>query len=204
MGCHSLPELLTFKPAFAFLFSLQFFGSNKWVSLWPGGIGQREDWLLVTVPLQLHVESAGEGPYGRVSPCTSSLYHPVFWLLRLDKELVKPESLMALLEGCALHIKRGVLLACLFSNPFIKSWIPRDAKASWHSSQVPGDWLGNDGQGGTSVMAECSALLPQAPRHTTLLVNPSTSILKLDEVFIPALSRRLFQSLTFRRFKNGL
>lgn len=50
-------------------------------------------------------------------------------------------------------------------------------------------------------MPECSALLLQAPRHITLLLNPSASIIKLAKVFIPAVIRRLFQSLAFRWLK---
>ena len=53
-------------------------------------------------------------------------------------------------------------------------------------------------------MPKCSALLLQAPHYIALLVNLSTSILKLVKVFIPALIRRLFQSLAFRWLKNGL
>jgi len=51
-------------------------------------------------------------------------------------------------------------------------------------------------------MLECSALLLQAPCCMTLLVNPSTSILKLVKVFILAFIRRLFQSLAFRWLKK--
>lgn len=148
-----------------FLFLLWFFGSTKWLPLCQGRISQREGWLLFIAPLQLHMRSAGEVPHGQVSSHASSY---CFLLSSGPCGLMRswePERLMALFEGRILCIKMGGLFACVFSNPFIKRCISGDAKVSWNFIQVPGDWLRNDGQGGTSGMLKCSVLPLQAPSH---------------------------------------
>lgn len=100
------------------------------MSLWQGRISQREGWLLFIVPLQLRMKSAGEVPYDRVIPSASSLYRNVFWLLRLDKELVKPESLMALFEGCVLHVKWEDSWLVYFQTHLLKAVFPEMQKHS--------------------------------------------------------------------------
>lgn len=94
-------------------------------------------------------EISRRGPQWPRHPCTPSLDHPVFWLLGL----VKPESLMALSEGCVPHIKQKDSLLVYFHTHVIKSCISRDGKVYWHSSWVPEDWLGKDRPRGTSASA---------------------------------------------------
>lgn len=89
----------------------------------------------------------------RLLPVSYCLLAPVAW-----QRAWEPEHLMASFEGCIQCIKMGGFLACLFSNPFIKRCISGGAKVSWHFSQVPEDWLRNDGQGGTSGMPKCRVL----------------------------------------------
>lgn len=121
-------------------------------------------------PLQLHMRSAGEVPHGQVSSHACSLYPAVFWPLWLDEELGNQNTWWHYLKdaSCALKWEGSLPVAsnhytCLSSNPFIKHCISGDAKVSWHFSQVPEDWLRNDGQGGASGMLKCHVLLLQAP-----------------------------------------
>lgn len=132
------------------------------------------------------MRSAGEVSHGQVSSHASSycilLSSGPCGLMRG----LEPEHLMALFEGCILCITMGGLLACQFSIPVLKCFISGDVKVSWNLIQVPGDWLRNDGQGGTSGMLKCSVLPPQA-LLINLLINPATSIYKTSYCFLSLL-----------------